>query len=155
MQQLSQPIFVPTPFFMVVQDEIARLYTNWSFMYMTRIAWIHEPQKFWMCHYVEVFKIIKWERRIIVSLMNTNESCTMMTYKLSKCRIWDTHQSYPYNWFVKTIILILQLMDTTMAEIYHNLLVRWYPTNQAVLVLHLPKQLLNSGQIYESKDIHI
>ena len=65
----------------------------------------------------------------------------MTTYKLFKCRTWDTSESYPHNRFAKTIISVLQLMDTTMAEIYHNLLVRRYPTNQAVLVLHLPTQL--------------
>ena len=65
----------------------------------------------------------------------------MTTYKLFKCRTWDRSESYPHNRFAKTIISVLQLMDTTMAEIYHNLLVRRYPTNQAVLVLHLPTQL--------------
>ena len=82
--------------------------------------------------------------------MNTTE-CTMMTYKLFKCQTWDTYEHYPHNIFDKTIISVLQLMDTTMAEVYHNLLVQRYPTNQAVLVLHLHKQQLNSGQIYESK----
>jgi hypothetical protein len=66
----------------------------------------------------------------------------MTTYKLFKCRTWDTSESYSHNRFAKTIISVLQLMDTTMAEIYHNRLVRRYPTNQAVLVLHLPTQLL-------------
>ena len=82
--------------------------------------------------------------------MNTTE-CTMMTYKLFKCQTWDIYEHYPHNIFDKTIISVLQLMDTTMAEVYHNHLVQRYPTNQAVLVHHLPKQLLNSGQIYESK----
>ena len=99
---------------------------------------------------VTMLKSFKSSNDKDVSLMNTTE-CTMMTYKLFKCQTWDTYEHYPHNIFDKTIISVLQLMDTTMAEVYHNLLVQRYPTNQAVLVLHLPKQLLNSGQIYESK----
>ena len=86
--------------------------------------------------------------------MNTTE-CTMMTYKLFKCRTWGIYEQYPHNIFDKTIISVLQLMDTTMAEFYQNLLFQRYPTNQAVLVLHFSKQLLNSCQIYESKHRYI
>lgn len=90
-----------------------------------------------------------------VALMNTNESYTMMIYKLCKCRTRDVYESYQHNRFAKAIISVLQLMDSTMAEIYHNRLVRRYPINQAVLVLHLSKQLFYSGHIYESKHIRI
>jgi hypothetical protein len=56
-----------------------------------------------------------------MNLCNTGHKheaeCTMMTYKLFKCRTWDTYEHYPHNIFDKTIISVLQLMDTTMAEI--------------------------------------
>ena len=103
---------------------------------------------------VTMLKSFKSSNDKDVSLMNTTE-CTMMTYKLFKCRTWDTYEHYPHNIFDKTIISVLQLMDTSMAEVYHNLRLQEYPTNQAALMLHLPKQLLNIGQIYESKHRYI